>query len=215
MILVQGDRERRVGGKDEFRVSLPPVPAVIWSTKNEDSEQRRLLDAGDVHRCRDCRLIDHGGEQERNVVPQCVLTGIYMFYFAYCPAHHNKSDVKSVLSLLPISSPIKGIRNIPNRGRLLACQPSTVQHHRRRRRPLLLSFSPSVRTAGGDRSVIAVYLPIFIQKSLTVFCLHPVPNRAEHCSSAQISSRLSASVLLDDRAFVGDVLFPAISRDNT
>ena len=34
MILVQSDRERRVGGKDELRVSLPPVPAVVESTKN-------------------------------------------------------------------------------------------------------------------------------------------------------------------------------------
>jgi len=33
MILVQSDRERRIGGKDELRVSLPPVPAEIWSIK--------------------------------------------------------------------------------------------------------------------------------------------------------------------------------------
>ena len=33
MILVQSDRERRVGGKDELRVSLPPVPVMIGSPK--------------------------------------------------------------------------------------------------------------------------------------------------------------------------------------
>jgi len=39
MILIQGDRERRVGGKDELRVSLPPVPAMIGSpNENEDNE---------------------------------------------------------------------------------------------------------------------------------------------------------------------------------
>lgn len=39
MILVQSDRERRIGGKDKFRVSLPPVPATIGSLKNEEDEQ--------------------------------------------------------------------------------------------------------------------------------------------------------------------------------
>ena len=34
MILVQRDRERRVGGEDELGVSLPPIPAVIRSQKN-------------------------------------------------------------------------------------------------------------------------------------------------------------------------------------
>jgi len=33
MILVQSDRERRVGGKDELCVSLSPVPAMIGSPK--------------------------------------------------------------------------------------------------------------------------------------------------------------------------------------
>lgn len=33
MILAQSDRERGVGGEDELCVSLPPVPAVILSTK--------------------------------------------------------------------------------------------------------------------------------------------------------------------------------------
>jgi hypothetical protein len=36
MILVQSDRERRVGGEDELRVSLPPVPAVVELTKNRN-----------------------------------------------------------------------------------------------------------------------------------------------------------------------------------
>ena len=60
MILVQSDRERRIGGKNELCVSLPPVPATIGYRKNEEDEQGGLLDASDVHRCRDCRLVDHG-----------------------------------------------------------------------------------------------------------------------------------------------------------
>ena len=39
MILVQGDRERVVRGKDEFRVSLPPIPAVVRLPKNEEGER--------------------------------------------------------------------------------------------------------------------------------------------------------------------------------
>lgn len=60
MILVQSDRERRIGGKDKFCVSLPPVPATIGSLKAKEDEQGGLLDASDVHRCRDSRLVDHG-----------------------------------------------------------------------------------------------------------------------------------------------------------
>ena len=41
MILVQSDRERRIGGKDKLRVSLPPVPAVIWSIKEPMSASGR------------------------------------------------------------------------------------------------------------------------------------------------------------------------------
>lgn len=41
MILVQSDRERRIGGKDELRVSLPPVPAVNWSIKEPKTASGR------------------------------------------------------------------------------------------------------------------------------------------------------------------------------
>lgn len=62
MILVQSDRERIVGGKDELRVSLPPIPVVVGLPKDEEEEQRGLLDTSDVYRCRGRRLVDHGLE---------------------------------------------------------------------------------------------------------------------------------------------------------
>ena len=40
MILVQSDRERRVGGEDELRVSLSPIPAVVVSTKKAKTSGR-------------------------------------------------------------------------------------------------------------------------------------------------------------------------------
>jgi hypothetical protein len=41
MILVQSDRERRVGGEDELRVSLPPVPVVVLSIKRPEMRAER------------------------------------------------------------------------------------------------------------------------------------------------------------------------------
>ena len=36
MILIQSDRERIVGWKDELRVSLPPIPKMVGLTNDED-----------------------------------------------------------------------------------------------------------------------------------------------------------------------------------
>ena len=45
MILVQSDRERRVGGKDELRVSLSPVPVVVGSVKIPKTNKAYLMQA--------------------------------------------------------------------------------------------------------------------------------------------------------------------------
>jgi hypothetical protein len=43
MILVQSDRERIIGGKDKFCVSLPPVPATIGSLKTKRANKEGYL----------------------------------------------------------------------------------------------------------------------------------------------------------------------------
>ena len=62
MILVQSDRERVVGRKDEFCVSLPPIPTVVVLPKKEESERKeRLLDTSDIHWGGDSCLVDWHG----------------------------------------------------------------------------------------------------------------------------------------------------------
>ena len=73
---------------------------IVSPNENEDSEQRGLLDASNVHRCRDCRLVNHGWEQKANIVPQRVSDRVYTLYLLLTLVRHNKSDNKKCLTLV-------------------------------------------------------------------------------------------------------------------
>ena len=66
VILVERDRERRIGGQDELRVALAPIPSVKGQNGQIlrdliEIEQIYVLDAGDIYGRRDGSLVDGHG----------------------------------------------------------------------------------------------------------------------------------------------------------
>ena len=64
MVLVEGDRERRVGWQDQLCVSLSPVPVMsICQVSRNVMTDEYELDASDVYGCRACCLVDRHDEE--------------------------------------------------------------------------------------------------------------------------------------------------------
>jgi hypothetical protein len=102
MILVQSDRERRVGGKNELRVALPPVPVMIGSPKKTKaaSKEGYLMQAMFTG-AETVAWWTMVGNKRANCVPQRVPSGsICLSYIFITIVLQNKSDNKSRLTLV-------------------------------------------------------------------------------------------------------------------
>lgn len=123
--MVQSDREGIVGGEDELRVSLPPIPVVIWlPNKSKAANRKGYLMQAMFTGADAVAWYTMVGKQKANIVPQVFLTGFYMFYLLilFLFAITNRIT-KRVLLLLSKPSPNTTISDIPNRERLTGFQP--------------------------------------------------------------------------------------------